>query len=146
MIKVAPFILTTGTEKFKTFLAQRFTIDMLYPVFGDKSVITLFDGWKGKDMLNWHKFTDDEKNILEFYPNDYYTIRKNITNSITYQLTFPKNINSFINDMDRYGIQIYWTNWVDENFEPKDYMHKEEIAKYFTNLLSRIDKSHEIIN
>ena len=145
MIKVAPFTLTTGTEKFKTFITQRFTIDMLYPVFGDKSVITLFDGWKGKDMLNWHKFTNDEKIILEFYPN-HYTIKKNVANSIIYQLTFPKTINNFINDMNRFDIQIYWTNWIDENFEPKDYMKKEEIAKYFTNLLGRIDKSHEILN
>ena len=143
MIKVTPFILTTGTEKFKTFLMQPFTIDMLYPVFGDKSVITLFDGWKGKDMLNWYKLTNDEKIILEFYPN-HFLIKQNIANSITYQLLFPKTINNFINDMDRYGIQIYWTNWIDENFEPKDYMHKNEISKYYSDLLNRIDKSQEI--
>jgi hypothetical protein len=143
MIKVTPFILTVENEKFKNFLMQPFTIDVLYPVFGDKSVITLFEGWKGKDMLKWYKLTNNKKIVLEFYPNNTFTIKK-IEGNVTYQLTFPKTINNFINDMDRFGVELYWTDWIDENFEPKDYMNKDEISKYYSDLLKRMDKSHEI--
>jgi hypothetical protein len=49
MMKVTPYIYTIGSEKFKIFLIQPFTIEMLYPVFGDQSCETLFSGWHGKD-------------------------------------------------------------------------------------------------
>ena len=145
MIKAVPFILTTGGEKFKQFLAQPFTIDMLYPVFGDKSCVTLFDGWRGKDMVNWHKFTNDDKTVLEFYADMFYSVKKNIAGSTAYQLKTPKTIHDFLNDMDRYGIQLYWTQWIDDNFEPKDYMNKDEIRTYFVNLLTKMGKSHELL-
>jgi hypothetical protein len=142
MIKVTPFIHTTGSEKFKKFLATPFSIDMLYPVFNDKSCETLFEGWKGKDMLSWHKFTNDDKYILEFYPDSYY-IKRNGYN-VTYQLKFPKTIHDFINDAERFGIQLYWTKWIDKNFEPKEYLHKDNIYQYFVNLLFKMGKSNEL--
>lgn len=144
MIKVSPFIQTTGSERFKQFLSQPFTIDMLYPVFNDKSTVTLFDGWRGKDMVNWHKFTNDDKFVLEFYPN-HYIIRKDVANAIKYMLSNPKTINDFINDMDRHGVQIYWTQWIDENFEPKECLDNDDIKAYFVDLLTKMKKSHELL-
>ena len=144
MIKTVPYILTKGSEKFKDFLALPFTIDMLYPVFGDKSRDMLFDDWRGKDMVNWHRFTNDGKIVLEFYPT-YYLIRKDKPETAKYMLSIPESIDDFINDMDRFKIQLYWTKWIDENFEPKEYLHKDEIEQYFVNLLLKMGKSHELL-
>jgi hypothetical protein len=143
MIKVVPFMQTSGSEKYKNFLALPFTIDMLYPVFNDKSCETLFDDWRGKNMVNWYKFTNEDKVVLEFYPT-YYTVTKNVPNAIKYMLSIPRTINDFINDMDRFDVQLYWTNWIDINFEPKEYLNSEEIKTYFVDLLGKMGKSNEL--
>jgi len=144
MVSVIPYSETTGSEKFKEFLAKPFTLDMLYPVFNEKSGDVLFDGWRGKNMVNWYKFTNDDKIVLEFYPT-YYTLRKEVKGSITYMLSIPKTIDDFINDMLRFGVQLYWTDWIDQNFEPKEYLRVGEIKNYFTNLLAKMGKSHELL-
>lgn len=141
MIKVTPFILTIGDEKFKEFLRQTFKLDMLYPIFNEKSVETLFTDWRGKDMLSWYKFTNGDGVVLEFYP-EYYKIKKN--KGITYQLLIPETLDEFITDITRFDVQVYWTIWVDENFEPKQYLHKDEIKQYYVDLLQGMDKSHEL--
>jgi len=79
--------------------------------------------------------------VLEFYPSGFYNIKKNGNG---YQLKFPDTVDNFITDMDRYGVQLYWTSWIDENFEPKEYLHKDEIRAYFTDLLTKMKKSHEL--
>ena len=145
MITVAPYIETNGSEKFKKFLALPFTIDMLYPVLGDKSRDTLFDDWRGKDMLNgWYKFVNDDF-TLEFYPT-YYTVKKNKpVDSIKYMLSIPETIDDFINDMYRFEVKLYWTTWIDQNFEPKEYLRIDEIKKYWVDLLAKMGKSHELL-
>jgi len=145
MIKTSPYSKTKGSEKFKDFLALSFTLDMLYPIFNEKSTETLFEGWHSRGALNgWTKFTSDDY-TLEFYPT-YYTIKKNKPqDSVTYMLSIPVTINDFINDMDRFGIQLYWTSWIDENFEPKEYLNKDEIEQYFVNLLLKMGKSNELL-
>jgi len=140
MISVVPYDETTGSEKFKEFLAKPFTLDMLYPVFDDKSGDILFNGWRGKNMVNWYKFVDNNKVVLEFYPT-YYVLRK----EINYTLTIPKTINEFINDMLRFDIKLYWSDWIYQNFEPKEYLRVGEIKDYFTNLLAKMGKSHELL-
>lgn len=144
MILIVPFNETTGSEKFKEFLARPFNLDMIYPVFNEKSIDKLFDGWRGKNMINWFKFTNDDKFILEFYPT-YYTIRKDVKDGITYMLSIPKTIDDFINDMNRFGVQLYWTEWVDQNFEPNEYLRVNEIKDYFIDLLAKMGKSHELL-
>ena len=145
MIRTVPYRETKGSEGFKEFLATPFTIDMLYPVFNNKSRDTLFDDWRGKDMLNgWSKFTSDEY-TLEFYPT-YYTIKKNKpVDSIKYTLSLPDTIDDFINDMNRFWVQLYWTTWIDLNFEPKEYLGVDEIKNYWTDLLANMGKSHELL-
>jgi len=145
MAIVVPYKETKGSEGFKEFLATPFTIDMLYPVFGNKSRDTLFDEWRGKDMLNgWSKFTSDDY-TLEFYPT-YYTIKKNKpVDSIQYMLSLPVTIDDFINDMNRFGVQLYWTEWIDQNFEPKEYLSVDEIKNYWTDLLAKMGKSQELL-
>lgn len=144
MIKTVVYANTIGSEKFKKFLAHPFKIDALYPVYGDKSVVLLFEDWRGKDMLGWFRFVSDDY-TLEFYPT-YYTVKKNKpTDSIKYMLALPVTIDDFINDMDRFGVQLYWTQWIDENFEPKEYLAKDEIKTYFQDLLAKMGKSHELL-
>jgi len=144
MIKVTPYNKTIGCEKFKEFLAKSFRIDMLYPILDDKSCETLFDNWRGKDMVNWYKFTND-KYTLEFYPT-YYRLKNNKKlDGFGYMMSIPETINDFINDMDRFGVQLYWTPWIDLNFEPKEYLHADEIKDYFNNLLTKMGKSHELL-
>lgn len=143
MIKVVTFNKTRGSEKFKEFLAKPFKIDMLYQ-FNDQSTDTLFDDWRGKDMINWYKFTNDEY-TLEFYPT-YYTLKKNKPiDSTKYMMSIPETIDDFINDMDRFKVQLYWTNWIDQNFEPKDYLSINQIKIYFKDLLIKMGKSEELI-
>jgi hypothetical protein len=143
MIKVTPYLQTKGSEKFKKFLTQPFTIDMLYPVFNEKSCETLFDGWRGKDMFGWHKFTNDDGFILEIFPTRI-AIKKNAKDSTSYSIGFPSTINKFIDDVSKFGIQLYWTQWIDDNFEPKEYLHVDEIKPYFVDLLAKLDKSFEL--
>jgi len=144
MIKVVPYVLTAGSEKFKNFLSTPFTLDMLYPIHDDKSSETIFDCWCGKNMINWYKFTNDDKIVLEFYPK-YYTVKKDVQNSITYMLSIPKTIDEFINDMYRFEIELYWTSWIDFNFEPKEYLKTDEIKDYFIDLLKIMGKENELL-
>lgn len=134
MIKVVPYIATIGDEKFKEFLAGEFKTDMLNDLFAD---------WRGKDMISWKRFTNGDDIILEFYPENY--IIKKGGKEVAYELSLPKTINDFINDMRRFGVQLYWSIWIDENFEPKQYLHKDEIENYFRDLLKKIDKSKELL-
>jgi len=139
MIKVVPFIETICSEEFKTFLYKPFDIKMLY---SNGDTTTLFTGWRGKNMGNWHRFMNDDGITLEFYAGDY-----NVSNSKTtrnYTIPLPITLNDFINDMHKYGVQLYWGDWIDENFEPKEYLRVDEIRGYFIDLLKKMDKSHEL--
>ncbi|MFW6246559.1 MAG: hypothetical protein ACOC22_00085 [bacterium] len=143
MIKTARFIETIGDESFRNFLNQPFKIDILYPVYGDNSSETLLYGWRGKDMGGWYKFTDEMGNVLEFYPATFKI--KKYRDVVVYELPFPLTLNMFIEDMYRFGINLFWSKWVDENFEPKQYLNKNDIKKYWIQLLEKIEKSHELI-
>lgn len=135
MIKVVPFIQTIGSEKFREFLTGPFQFESLH-----SDNLQLFDGWKSKDMATWFKYTNDDNIILEVYAEEY--IIKNSPKS--YTLPYPRTINDFINDMNRFGIQLYWNNWINENLEPKDFLHKDKIFDYYFNLLYALNKSFEL--
>jgi len=136
MIKVVPFIQTIGSEKFREFLTGPFQFESLH----SDNLQILFDGWRSKDMATWFKYTNDDNIILEVYAEEY--IIKN--NSKSYTLPYPRTINDFINDMNRFGIQLYWNNWINENLEPKDFLHKDKIFDYYFNLLDALNKSFEL--
>jgi hypothetical protein len=144
-MKAVPFIYTSGSQTFHDFLSVKFKIDMLYPLLGDKDCFRLFDGWRGKDMGSYYKFTNEQEIVLEFYPNHYDICRKDGRNVVKHKIAFlPDNINDFINDMYRYGVELYWSQWVDEHFEPKDFLHKDDIKPYYVDLLNKLDKGFEL--
>lgn len=144
MIKVTPYSQTAKSQRFKEFLAKPFKIDMLYPIFNEKSVETLFEDWRGKDMINWYKFTNDEY-TLEFYPTYYALIKNKSDDTKPYMMSIPETIDDFINDMNVLGVQLYWKSWIEQNFEPKEYLPANEIKLYFNNLLTKMGKSEELL-
>ena len=42
-------------------------------------------------------------------------------------LSIPETISDFIDDMVIFGVQLYWTSWIDQNLEPKEYLRVDEI-------------------
>ena len=121
MKQVLPDIGTTiGNKKFTEFLAKQFVCDMLYPVYGEHSVTTIFHGWQGELMHNWCRFKNDDGDILEFYAEGQYVIKLRKESRDGYQLRTPKTINEFIDDMNRFGIQLFWYDWVAKKFNSKD--------------------------
>ena len=132
MIKVVPYIKTMGTDEYKKFISAPFNSNFISQYLRD---------WKYKSMGNYDKFTN-ENITLEFFPT-YYNIK---TPNKSVQLPIPKTINDFINDMDRLDIDLFWSDWMEENFEPKHFIAKNEIKKYYKDLLTEIDKGHELLN
>jgi hypothetical protein len=141
MQKVATYIQTIGCEMFKKFISLPFSINLLYSLTNEEGINVIFDGWHGKDMGTWCKFYNEEKFILEFYAEYYFIKYGNRENQ---KLPLPKTINNFINDMDRFEVPLYWNQWMEDNFEPKDYLHVDDIPKYFTNLLIKMKKEEDL--
>jgi hypothetical protein len=141
MQKVATYIQTIGCEMFKKFISLPFSVNLLYNITNEEGINVIFDGWHGKEMGNWLKLYNEENVVLEFYAG-YYFIK--FPKKDSQKLPLPRTINDFINDMDRFEVSLYWNQWVDDNFEPKDYLPVEEIPKYFANLLVKIDKTKDL--
>jgi hypothetical protein len=136
-LKVVPYIETLCSNNFKTFLEQPFKIDMLYPITNETPSETFFSGWRGKNMVNWYKFVNDDKITLEFYES-YYYIKSD------QKFPFPKTINDFINTMCVFDIALYWSDYIYEKFEPKEYMGKDIIKNYYIELLNKMEKGFEL--
>jgi len=134
MIKVVPYIETMGTNEYKKLLNTPFNFNDI-PIY--------FNNWKGKKMGAWWKFNDNNT-TLEFFSSYYNVINKNMDNVI--QLPLPKTLNDFINDMNRLDIELYWSNWMEENYDPKHFISKDKIKEYYKKLLSDIEKDHELSN
>ena len=142
-IEVVSYIETTGDEKFKNFLFKPFSFNMLDMISVDINIEVIFDEWKGKNMGNWYKFKNDDNYILEFYSTEYTIIFPDGREKQS--LKIPSTINDFINDMNRFNIALYWSKWIDINFEPKQYLKKSDIRNYYQKLLNKMEKSHELL-
>ena len=108
---------TTKNKKFTEFLAKQFVCDMLFPVYREHSATTIFDGWQGKKMNCWNLFTNENGDILEFYIEGTYVTKTNNESRDVYQLKTPRTIKEFITDMNKFGIQLYWSDWVVKKFK-----------------------------
>ena len=134
--RVVQFINTNGDEEFKKFLLSPFHLNYIYKISNDNEMLPIFNGWFGKNMVNWFKFKSDNGHVLEFYP-EYYKY-----NNI--EILIPNTINDFIEDSYRYNFELYWNDLIDELFEPKQYLAKNDIPKYFQVLLEKMGKSFEL--
>lgn len=56
----------------------------------------------------------------------------------------PTTLNDFINDMHRLGVDLYWGDWIEREYEPKDFLAQNKIEDYYVDLLNSIDKGHEL--
>ena len=117
MNQVLSDIGTTGNKKFTEFLSKTFVCDMLYPVYEENSVTTIFQGWQGELMYNWSRFSNENGDILEFYAEGVYVIKVRKERNNGYQRRTPITIEEFIDDMNKFGIQIYWSDWVAKEFK-----------------------------
>ena len=141
-MKVYPYIETIGCEEFKLFLNRPFSTNMLYPLCKEDCIDVYFSDWRGKDMGTWNKFTNEEDIVLEFYPNHYITIFPKSNVKIISPLLIT--INDFVNDMCKFKVQLCWSELIDEMFDPKDYLPVEKIKQYFIDLLTKMEKIHEL--
>lgn len=71
-------------------------------------------------MNHWCRFTNDDGDILEFYAEGQYAIRARNKSSNDYLLKTPRTIKEFIDDMKKFGIQLYWSDWVVKKFNTKN--------------------------
>ena len=118
MKTVLPEIGTIGNEKITEFLSKTFVCDMLFPVYGEHSVTTIFDGWQGELFYNWSRIKNNAGDILEFYAEGVYVVKVRNESNDVYQRQTPKTIEEFIDDMNEFGIQLYWSDWVVKKFKP----------------------------
>lgn len=139
-MKVVPYIKTIGCERFKSFINQLFVFDMLYSIT-ETNVNVLFDEWRGRNVGEYDKFSNDDMITLEVYSDNYVIV---IKPTIRHILPLPLTIGDFINDMYRYNVQLYWSEWMNENFEPKEYLDENEIKNYFIDLFTKMNKLHEL--
>ncbi len=115
MKQVLPDIGTIGNKEFTEFLDKQFVCDMLFPVYGEHSVTTIFQGWQGELKYNWSRLTNDNGDILEFYAEGVYVVKSNSSKDV-FQLKTPKTIMDFIDDMNSFGVQL---DWVVKKFNTK---------------------------
>ena len=142
MIKVSPYINTIGCEKYKEFINNPFSVTMLFS-FKENDIIKYFDGWKGEYINDWYILTNQDYIVLEFHPTLYNIIYPKTGNK--FSMPLPITINDFINDMHSVNVQLYWSDIIDEMFEPKEYLDKDEIREYFERLLTIMEKSYELL-
>jgi len=134
-LQAAPYLLTRGNTKYKDYVDQLFNHSLL-----DSYNEGIFDEWKHKDLMGWHRYTSD-KVTIEFYPSHY--IIKNV--DLEYKLPIPRTLDEFIGDMHRLNVKIYWKNTIESLFEPRDFICVDETKDYYQLLLEKMNKSYELI-
>lgn len=165
MNKIAyPYIETENFIEYKNFLNQEFKPEYLGNVLGNKPIKlkgflesneqynekldewkerdeqVLFDGWVGKDMNKWFKFTNNKHRIELF--NTYYVIysEDSIIND-KYELPYPETLNDFISDCWRCKVQLQWRDNVLDRFSSyKICLPKVEIIDYHRMILTKLGK------
>lgn len=116
MNQVLPDIKPAGIKGFTKFLTKQYTCDLLFPVYGKSSVSTIFQSWQGELMNHWCRFTNENGDILEFFPEGQYVLKPRNESNNSFQLRTPKTIKEFIDDMKKFGVQLFWSDWVVKKF------------------------------
>lgn len=127
-----------SSKEYKDFLLQPFNVGNLY-FFNEHSDVLFLD-WKGTDMNGWYRFVNPNNDaVLEFH-NDEYKIK---LRSGIFKFPIPKNVNEFISDCNRVGLDLYW-NPIKMNslFEMKIYLEEKESKEYYKQLLTKIEKEN----
>lgn len=139
MSKAVKFIETMGTDEYRKLVSSPFDYNILGHV-NNVNVPILFKGWIGKNYPTHVSYTSDNNPILYFYLN-YMEIRKI---GLVVRLPIPTTIYDFIECMCLNEVDLYWSDWIDAKFQPKDYLPQNKIEDYYADLLNKMDKSHEL--
>ena len=140
MIKIVQYKDTLCSMKFKKFIDSDFSINLLTQTKYEINVI--FVGWSRNNLIEHMAFTNENNDMLTFHTTHYEICR---TGQLNHRLPLPQTINDFINDMFRFKVDLYWDDIIDEMFEPKEYLHMNNIHQYYTDLLSKMNKSYELL-
>lgn len=126
-MKVTPFIQTIHNDKYLEFILQKFEITKLKTIF---------------------IFLNEDDNKIEFNDNKFHYFIYNFTaiEPITYKLPLPIILDDFINDCHRCGITLHWSEKILKKFVIKDILDKNEVEKYYSDFLIKINKSHELLS
>jgi hypothetical protein len=144
MYKALPFIESTGRDEYKEVLSQPFQIGMIGLV--DFKVLDhiepLFKNWRGKNMVSWTKFENDNKVVVEFYGNKapYKIINPKLVLRKDFTFPFPDNINQFICDCSRCNIDLQWNDYSLKLYDIKNMVIPEDFKFYINELLTKLGK------
>lgn len=133
-MKVTSYLNTIKNAKYKEFLNQPFNIESTTKIFND---------FKYKNLASLIKLQGNDI-IFEFYTNYYKIINEN-TNEIIQINKIPTTLYEFIEDINKYNVQIFWSNNIFNTFEPEIILESNDIKTYYENLLKKINKSHELL-
>lgn len=134
MIEVAPLIVTLGTERYKELLLTPFRYEMLETHLGWNKIKSGTDG-RGSGS----KYSSGNM-VIDVSHTGYEITLTNTTRSYT----DPEILSDFFSDMRRLGVTLYWGDWIEKEYEPKDFLPQNKIEGYYIDLLNSIDKGHEL--
>jgi hypothetical protein len=155
-LKAIPFIFTA--RKNSVFFSQPFRPEMLGNLMGrkplnvrgfaesnenfdermsewnEKEKNVLFEGWVGKERINWIEFKNDNGDKIEFYATTYKI------NGIEH--IFPEYLDLFISDCYRLKTPLYFKDEVTKKFQEIYHLVEPSNAKkYIDELLCKINKN-----
>ena len=102
-------------------------------VWHEEEACVLFDGWVGKDRLNWVECKNDAGDKIEFYAKTY--------KINGYELPYPKTLDNFITDCKRLNIELWWRkDLVDLGMNIFHILPATVSEEYITEMLTLMDK------
>lgn len=135
-MKAIPFIYTMLNEEYRILVNKK---------FNHLELESLFNNFKLKDMVGWHKVVDYNTNVqILFYGHDNPYKIKNpnlISSRDGFWLPYPQNIDNFICDCQRCLIDLSWNETLITIDNRIHFMKQSEIGEYVKNLLNKIEKS-----
>ena len=129
LVRAVPIKHTLGTDKYKNIINVKFSIDL---ISNDKSL-----------FKNCY-YNDNTKTLL-IYNNNLHFENNLITINNKYVITIPKTISDYIDIMYILNIELYWSDHIIDQLEPKDYFEMGKIRRYYEEMLLLMDKSKELI-
>ena len=133
-MKVTSYINTIKNAEYRNYLNQ---------TFNPEQISIIFDGFRYKNLASLIKLQSNDI-TFEFY-TDYYKIIDENANEIIQINKVPSTLYEFIEDINRYNVLIYWSKNIFTTFEPEIILESCDIRCYYENLLSKINKSHELL-
>lgn len=137
MFIAQPFLFGKLNKDYQKFLSQPFKTRMLGKVDINHVDNSLFIGWSGSATTKFERFIKDNNKIYFFGKQLPYEI---IVEKNSFTFPFPQNIDQFICDCKRCGVDLHWNESIFDNLDPKVILSTEDYHKYITDILTKLDK------